>query len=179
MWRPELTPDAVILDEAKDGVGEPLDPGTLGSILADGCAGDGRHMVINDRGGVHRLWIRVPAPMRPLAIVIPLASDIALRLAGAERFARRWRGLSTGPPPPALRLTLFQRRRLTLLLNVLDGHLAGAGRREIAAAVVYPRMTPLHGAAWKGSAERRRTQRLVTEAVALMSGGYRNLLQGH
>jgi len=110
--------------------------------------------------------------------MVPVDSDVALRLAGAQRFARRWKGLRSGPQPPDLRLTPFQRRRLTLLLGVLDGHLAGAGRREIAAALVYPKMTPLHGAAWKGSAERRRTQRLVTEATALMSGGYRGLLRG-
>lgn len=179
MWRPELIPAAVILDEAKDGSGEPIDPETLGPILADGQADDGRHLVIEDGDGAHRLWLRAPASERGWVVFIPVDADMALRLAGAQRFARRWSGLRPGPQPPALRLTLFQRQRLVLLLGVLDGHLAGAGQREIAAALIYPRMTPLHGAAWKGSAERRRTQRLVTEATALMSGGYRGLLRGH
>ncbi|MDD3799486.1 MAG: DUF2285 domain-containing protein [Novosphingobium sp.] len=34
------------------------------------------------------------------------------------------------------------------------------------------------GNEWKSSAERRRTQRLIDEALALMDGGYRALLRG-
>jgi hypothetical protein len=45
-------------------------------------------------------------------------------------------------------------------------------------SLIYPKSATLTGAAWKGSPERRRTQRLSDEAVALMQGGYRSLLRG-
>src|SRR2546426_2501093 len=39
-------------------------------------------------------------------------------------------------------------------------------------------MTLGRGMEWKSSTERRRTQRLIGEALALMHRGYRNLLRG-
>ena len=59
---------------------------------------------------------------------------------------------------------------------------SSAGRppttHNIARRYVYPGMTIGRGSEWKSSAERRRTQRLIDEAFALMRGGYRTLLRG-
>lgn len=147
-------------------------------IVADHTLADGRHLVIADDGGVHRLWLPDPDPGRPLAIIIANDGHILLRSAIAHRLARRMGGLRPGPLPAAFRPTPFQRQRLTLLLNLLDAHHAHAGRREMASRIVYPRMRPLTGREWAASAERRRTQRLLDEARAIMSGGYRALLLG-
>jgi hypothetical protein len=48
----------------------------------------------------------------------------------------------------------------------------------VARRVIYPGMTIGRGMDWKSSTQRRRTQRLIEEAFALMNGGYRLLLKG-
>ena len=69
-----------------------------------------------------------------------------------------------------------------MLLDILDAVLGrertGITTHEIAHRYVYPAMTIGRGSEWKSSAERRRTQRLIDEALALMNGGYRALLRG-
>lgn len=150
----------------------------LGKIVADRALPDGRHLVIADDDSVHRLWLPDPDPGRPLAIMIPNDDHALLRSAIAHRLVRRMDGLRPGPLPAAFQPTPFQRQRLTLLLNLLDAYQARAGRREMASVIVYPRMRPLTGREWAASAERRRTQRLLDEARAIMSGGYRALLLG-
>ena len=81
-----------------------------------------------------------------------------------------------------MRPTAFQARRLHLLLDILDALLvpdkARPSTHEIADRLIYPRLAIGRGAEWKASSERRRTQRLIDEALALMNGGYRALLQG-
>ena len=81
-----------------------------------------------------------------------------------------------------MRPTAFQALRLHLLLDIIDALLAPGQARpsthEVARRLVYPRLAIGRGAEWKASSERRRTQRLIDEALALMSGGYRALLQG-
>lgn len=128
--------------------------------------------------GPHRLWLRDPTPGRRLAILVPEDDHYELRAAAALRLRRRLRGLPTGAPPPGCRPTPFQRRRLALLINLVDASLAGAGPREMATHLTYPHMPALSAAEWKDSPERQRTRRLAREAIALMEGGYRALLAG-
>ena len=76
--------------------------------------------------------------------------------------------------------TSYQAQRLALLLAILDlrsGPLT-VSSHEVARRLVYPRLAIARGATWKSSSERRRTQRLIREADALMAGGYRALLSG-
>lgn len=80
----------------------------------------------------------------------------------------------------ATRPTEYQARRLALLLAILDLR-SGAEpvtSHEIARRLVYPRLSLARGAAWKSSAERRRTQRLIREAEAMRAADYRLLLAG-
>ena len=69
-----------------------------------------------------------------MAVMLPIGPDPFARLASAERLCRRLNGMAAGPP--ALRPPPYRRRHLLTLLQVLDGHRAGATRRELAAALV-------------------------------------------
>lgn len=180
LWQPASVPAIVILDEAPDDFAA-ISPGALDAlcdVARDRSLRDGRHLIVRDSFGYHRIWARPCRPGKSLAVLLPVDTDMALRLAAAERFERLLRDTTTGPPPPGWRMTPFQRLRLTLLLHILDARRAGASHREIAMSRIYPKSATLAGAAWKGSPERRRTQRLLDEAVALMQGGYRSLLRG-
>jgi hypothetical protein len=155
----------------------PLDVADAGPVLADGPTAQGRHLIIDDPDGDHRLWLRT-APRAPMAMVLPLDDDFELRLGAAARLFRRLRGFNGGPMPPRLAVTAFQRLRLSLLLNVFDHLGGGASMREIARDLIYPSLEPGSAAEWKASAERRRTQRLCDEARAMVAAGYRRLLRG-
>jgi len=67
---------------------------------------------------------------------------------------------------------------LDILDAVLDRDRPAITTHEIARHHVYPQLSIGRGNEWKSSAERRRTQRLIDEALALMNGGYRTLLRG-
>jgi hypothetical protein len=62
------------------------------------------------------------------------------------------------------------------MLRLLDAHVAGATLRELA-YLAYPAMPELSSALWKASSERRGTHRLLTQAIGLRDGGYRDLLR--
>ena len=53
---------AVILDAAPEGFdsASPVDPRALGGLLADLAGIDGRHVIVADAAGEHRLWLRDP-----------------------------------------------------------------------------------------------------------------------
>jgi hypothetical protein len=110
--------------------------------------------------------------------VLPLDEAFELRLGVALRLLRRLRDGTSGPWPPRLAVTRFQRLRLTLLLNIFDRLAAGHSKREIARELIYPGLDPGPSAAWKASSERRRTLRLCDEAKAMVAAGYRHLLRG-
>ena len=148
------------------------------AVRADRDIGEGRHLILSDIDGDHRLWLcgRAEAPQ---AIILPLDGDFELRLAAAARYVRRLRGERSGPPAPRLGVTAFQRARLILLIAISDLLSDGRTKREIARGLVYPGLEIGSAAEWKSSAERRRTQRLCDEAKAMVAAGYRWLLRGH
>ncbi len=183
LWLPALTPAILILDTA------PFQGAYPGSIKSDGLPGilvdreleTGRYLILADKGGPHRLWLRPGPADRSLAYVIVRDDDTDLRQAVVRRFERRMAGMPDLRPPPGLWPTPFQRQRLSMLLDILDA----AGTRgedrltthEIARRHVYAGLQVGKGSEWKSSSQRRRTQRLVEEARALMEGGYRRLLR--
>lgn len=69
--------------------------------------------------------------------------------------------------------TDYQRRKLAALLTMLDARAEGASAREIAFGLIYRNSTPLKGADWKASGEKRHTLRLLRTALILRAGGYR------
>mgnify|MGYP001043162979 FL=1 len=139
---------------------------------------DGRHMVLDESSGAHRLWYLDPAPGQPLGVLIPLDADFRIRLDAALRFHRRLTGTPVGPLPLGWRLTAMQRRRLILMLRALDGRQAGASYRDIALALFDAQEARWPARDWKCSAARSHVIRLVADAIALMNGGYRKLLRG-
>jgi hypothetical protein len=110
----------------------------------------------------------------PAAVVIPLDASFAAR---ADAAVRLWR-IATGRPTHGGpdRLTQHQRRRLTLALRALDGHLAGATYREIAQALFGAARIPA-GPAWKTHDVRDRTIRLVRTGLDFMRGRHLDLLR--
>jgi hypothetical protein len=148
-----------------------------GLIRRSGDADDGRHLIIAAPEGDHRLWVRT-RPGMAMAVVLPIDDAFDLRLGAALRLFRSLRGDPPGALPARLHVTPFQRARLALLLAIFDRLLAGGTKREIARDIIYPRYDAASAAEWKGSAERRRTQRLCDEAKAMVAAGYRRLLVG-
>ena len=101
-------------------------------------------------------------------------TQISARAAAALRL---WR-IITGQPRrsrPA-RLTRQRHQRLTLALRALDARLAGESYRAIGQGL-FGRTRILAGPDWKTHDLRDRTIRLVRAGLALMRGGYRDLLQ--
>nr|WP_083231240.1 DUF2285 domain-containing protein [Blastomonas sp. RAC04] len=131
---------------------------------------------------MHRICLLAGDPGLPLACVVPRDRLAALRC----RASACYDGLNvdgtdantTCVPRP----TEFQRHRLQLLLDILDLAVTPGVKslttHELALRRIYPGMTVGRGAEWKSSSHRRRTQRLIAEARAMMNGGYRMLLAG-
>lgn len=173
----------MILDAAPPdlGITTAIDLGRLPLVLADRRLSSGRHLVLGDSDGPHRLWLRAHLIDQPVAYVIARDASFELRLAAVRRLDRRLAGAPPGRLPPGFSPTPFQRHRLSLLLDILDlaspDEGAGAATYDIARAVIYPHMKLSRGRDWKSSAERRRTRRLIDEAFSLRDGGYRALLR--
>jgi hypothetical protein len=114
-----------------------------------------------------------------LAYIIPADDYAEIRMAATMRLERCMRQFcNVHDLAPEISPTRFQRQRLILLLRLIDANQAHSSRREMAYTLIYPNHEALSGAAWKGSSERRRTQRLIDEATRMAAGGYRALLQG-
>jgi hypothetical protein len=110
----------------------------------------------------------------PAAAVIPLDQNFATR---ADSALRLWQAISersVGRSPESL--TPSRRRRLTLALRALDGHLADKTYRAIAQGLFGERRVP-SGSSWKTHDLRDRTIRLVRTGLHLMRGGYLKLLR--
>lgn len=178
-WRPELTAVALILDTAPEGfeTAAPVNPRALGALLADQAGIDGRHVIVADAAGEHRLWLRDPQPGRPLAAVIPLDKDFITRIASLLRFHRRLLGRAAGPLPRGWPLTAYRLSRLDLMLRALDLRDEGATYRQIATALGRDDAARLSASDWKMSASRSFVVRLVRDGIAMMNGDYRKLLR--
>ena len=85
------------------------------------------------------MWLREPEEGQRLAALLPLDDDFRLRVLSLIRFQRRLVGRASGPPPKAWLITRRHRRRLILMVRALDGHLAEASYREIAACALWCR----------------------------------------
>lgn len=147
--------------------------------MADQRLADGRHLVLFGGDEWHRLWLRIDDPGAPLASLILRDGLIDLRRVAAVRLDS-WLGGAIGPASSGFLPTDYQARRLSIMLAIIDLQQGPEGDRvtshDVACRIVYPGLSVRRGAEWKSSSERRRTQRLIEEARALMLGGYRALL---
>jgi hypothetical protein len=136
-------------------------------------AEDGWHVVVRVREVEHRLWLRQP-PMigESYAAEFLFDPDFEIRTHAARRLWRTLNGLAPGPSYHDL--TPQRRKRLVMALRALDGRTEGNTYRTIAAVLFGENSIPER--AWKTHDLRNRTIRLVQTGVALMRGGYRDLL---
>ncbi len=147
-------------------------------VVASVDTDDGRHLLIDDPDGRHRLWIVDGVPKHDSAFLLPFDDDFGARLHSLQRLHRRLTGKRAGPPLRSLQLSPLQRARLSVQVRALDGEQAGASRREIASVLLDPSARTIPAIEWKNAALRKKVNRIVASAVALMNGGYLTLLRG-
>ena len=150
----------------------------LSPLLMTVVTRDGQHVLINDPAGRHRLWFVGGIPRDGSAFLIPFDKDFNARLHGLQRLHRHLNGKPSGPRRRSQQLSVGKRTRLTLLLRALDGEREGASRRELAAVLLYEEARDIPAIEWKNSPFRKRINRAVAAATALMNGGYLTLLRG-
>lgn len=144
--------------------------------------GDAHYLAIREPAATHRMMLPPGNPQGLLCCTVEPDPCAGLRLAATARLLG-YLGFAIGSNiADVLRPSPFQQRRLTLLLAILDRLDADNGppatTRFIAVELVYRHMGGQSAALWKGSSQRRQTQRLLAEARALVNGGYRALLLG-
>ena len=173
-WAPEVLPDIVPVVRSTaafsaHGLG-------LAELSTAECrqAADGWHLLLRLNGVEHRLWLREPPAVgMPYAAELPLDEDFEPR---AHAAGRLWRALKGSPVGPAFQeLSLQRRQRLALALRALDAWAEGNTYRAIAEGLFGAKDIPEQ--AWKTHDLRNRTIRLVQTGLALMRGGYRELLR--
>ncbi len=175
LWQPEFLPTSVLVVAAPRNFtrARNLDRLNLAAAQTDHAGPEGRRIIL---GNGHQLWLPPVGPGEPLAALIPFDDDVPLRIAGLLRFWQHVAGQRLSSPPRSMRLTTQRRARLILMLRALDAHLAGATYREIASVLFGDEAVAEPG--WKTSPVRARTIRLVQDAIAMMEGGYFDLLRG-
>jgi hypothetical protein len=108
----------------------------------------------------------------PLAALVPLDPDGPDRIGAIDRLLRALQGRLV---PDDRRLTPQQKRRQRHMLQATDGHRSGATYREIAEVIYgFERIRAEH---WKTSALRDSVIGLVESGLAMIAGGYRQLLR--
>ena len=179
-WLAEHSPGTLILTSAPSGfdLGVTFDPAILGSMSAERADANGRELVIRDGSGDIHIWLLdEDAAQRP-AVVLPRDSAYKLRLELASRFLRRVFGERVALLPPKLRLTDFQRRRYIQLLQAADLYGDGGEPRDVAAQILRSQQAELPAIEFKDSAARKRADRLIKQALALVNRGYLKILRG-
>lgn len=184
VWRAAEAPSIIIFVPAFIAFGGK--PWTLladgREVLADFTDCDGRHLVLADRLGRHRLLVKEAERSTDLACLISPDAWQELRIAALSAFIRQRVSKSSALAQRALHPTASLAHRLIIMLRILDciseAHGPAPSIREIASRVVYPWADFGRSIEWKSSSERRQTQRLVTHARYVLNVGYRDLLKG-
>ncbi|MDE1943841.1 MAG: DUF2285 domain-containing protein [Betaproteobacteria bacterium] len=173
LWRPEHAVGVVTIE----GPAELLlfAPRAGVEVAADHLIGDERHLVLRSGAVRIRLCLRQSSDRVAPTFVITVDAYAVKRLAVAGIAELVLQGANVRLPK-RLAPTPYQCRRLIQMLRLHDALQGGAAVRDVAFGLIFPRMTPLTGAAWKGSGERRHAHRLVAQVRQMIGGGYRRLL---
>lgn len=173
-WAPEALPTIIPIVQstaASNGNALGLAEMSAGEFR---LASDGWHILLRIRGLEHRLWLREPLLVgSSYAAELPLDVDFEIRAHAARRLWRALNGRATGPA--FHELSPQRRQRLALALRALDASVEGNSYRAIAEVLFGAKRIPER--AWKTHDLRNRTIRLVQGGLALMRGGYRELLR--
>jgi hypothetical protein len=167
-WRPEIAP-AVVVRLAPAPAASPETLRLIGLVAEHRTAEEGLHLRL-----ASGLQLFLPAgadPAAPMAAVLPLDEDFAVRLAAAARLhASLKSGARAAVRPPAQRRLRFKR-----MLRALDGRGAAASYRDIAQHILSADVTD--SSAWRTAPARDVAIRLCRAATRLMRGGYLALLR--
>jgi hypothetical protein len=150
--------------------GPPTSSAAWPPLRAERTAANERHVLLDNALATQIALLASESLAEPIAFLIPAAPDLPQRV---ERLLAFWHDLTNGRPP-LQDVTAQRRHRLILGLRALDGRAAGASYRTLAAGLFGAERVP-PGAAWKSHDLRSRTLRLVSDATAIMRGGYRAL----
>ena len=138
----------------------------------------GRHMVFEGKYRRCRILIKSARLGLESGYIIRNDPWVEVRISAIRDFNKALEGAES---LRSKRPTNYQRRRLELLLAILDSQFLPDGRRrtlrQLAQKIIYPGSDLGRAIEWKSSSQRRHTQRLVSEAHHLMREGYRALLQ--
>lgn len=150
-------------------------------VLQDRITNEGRHLVLSGGRRRHRVLV-TPTGSTGSGYLVPRDHWVRTRFAAIQAFDKSFPKSSHPKPNDLLLPSLYQKRRLTLLLDIFDTmHRPDSGvatTREVAQTVVYQNADLGRAIEWKSSSHRRQTQRLINEARIMVEGGYRWLLKG-
>lgn len=183
IWLAAEAPSVIIFQNAAGDFNRPSIHSTLRhyELLQDRATSKGRHLVLGDGRRCHRILILEPCSAGS-GYLVPQDQWIRTRLGAIEAFNRSFRQCRPAKSYDALIPTVYQKRRLSLLLNIFDvmhrsdNHFKTT--RELAQSIIYRNADLGRAIEWKSSSHRRQTQRLINEARYLVKGGYRWLLKG-
>lgn len=133
---------------------------------------EGRYAVYDAGLTLQLLFLPGATARHPLAALVPLDGETMDRIHALTRLWRNCRGLK---PLTDTRMTALRRRRLRLMMQAVDGRSNGASYREIAIAI-YGR-DRVAAEPWKTSPLRDSVIGLVEGGVAMIGGGYLDLLR--
>ena len=173
LWSAETDTSAVLLTHA------PTTLPTADNLFAElretiALSDDqGVHFQLNTSGQTIRL-VRLASVAAdiPLAALVPLDPNGYDRIEAVDRLLRALQGRTV---PADRRLTQQQKRRHRHMLQATDGHTNGASYRQIA-DVLYG-IERIRAEHWKTSALRDSVIGLVEGGLAMIAGGYRQLLR--
>ena len=172
-WSAEADTSTVLLTHAPDML--PAASNLFAKLRETDARSDeqGVHFLLETGSQTMRLVRLAGVPANsPLAVLIPLDADGPDRAEALDRLLRALQGRSV---PDDRRLTPQQRRRHRFMLQATDGHSNGASYRQIA-EVIYG-VERIRGEHWKTSALRDGVIGLVEGGLAMIAGGYRQLLR--
>ncbi len=170
VWDPQILPSAIALTTHPPASADPKFQ--LSADVRRRLAQAAADQILKHKGATFRVAAHDDG-MEPPAILLPFDQLFEARVAAALRLWRVLAGRDLGRDPQAL--SPARRDRLILALRALDGRLADASYRDIAAGLFGPERLPERG--WKSHDLRDRTIRLVRFGMELMQGGYRRLLR--
>lgn len=173
-WSPEEDSSAVVLTDVPPLL--PTDTNLFAVLDADDVRRDEtgeyfQHDLGNGQS-LHLVRLAGVDGTQPLAAVVPIDAD---GLDRAEAVVRLIKALNKRAVPPDTRLTAHQLRRARHMLQAVDGRSSGASYREIAEAIFG--VVRVAEQPWKTSALRDTVKDLVRDGLAMIQGGYRQLLR--
>ncbi len=172
-WSAEADTSTVLLTHAPDILPAASNLSTELRETAARSDEQGVHFLLEAGGQTIRIVRLADGPANsPLAALVPLDADGADRIEALDRLLRALQGRIV---PDDRRLTPQQKRRHRFMLQATDGHLNGASYRKIA-DVIYG-VERIRAEHWKTSALRDSVISLVEDGLAMIAGGYRQLLR--